>query len=66
MNAVFALHFSNLPFAGVLAGSEIGIHYGVGAPPPVVGDTASIQIRQAAGRRLRILIPRSVSAYSRH
>ena len=52
-----ALHFINLLFAGVLAGSEIGIHYGVGEPPPVVGDTVSIQIRQAATRRLRILVP---------
>ena len=57
MTAIVALQFTNLLFAGVLAGCEIGIHYGVGSPPLIIGDTASLQVRQAAGRRLRILIP---------
>ncbi len=57
MPVAFALHFSNLLLSGLLAGCEVGVHYGVGAPPSVVQDIAQIQVRQAAARRLRILMP---------
>ncbi len=40
MNLDTISDFGNLFFAGILAGIEIGIHYGVGAPPKVLRERA--------------------------
>ena len=42
-------------FVGLLAGVELGVHDGVGAPPSSLSENAQIVIRQAIIRRLRIL-----------
>jgi hypothetical protein len=44
-------------FVGLLAGIELGVHYGIGAPPSSLSGNAQIVIRQAIIRRLRILAP---------
>jgi hypothetical protein len=49
--------FANLFFAGILAGIEVGIHYGVGAPPKVLSEKSQIQLRQAMSLKLRVLVP---------
>jgi hypothetical protein len=51
------LYFANLFFAGILAGMEIAIHYGVGAPPAILDDRWQILFRQGLIRRLRVLVP---------
>lgn len=51
------LLFLNLFFGGLLAGLEIGVHYGLGAPPESLREDAQILLRQAMVRRLRILAP---------
>jgi hypothetical protein len=51
------LYFANLFFAGILAGMEIAIHYGVGAPPATLDDRSQILFRQGLIRRLRVLVP---------
>ena len=57
MRSYTFLHFANLFVAGILAGIEIGIHYGVGAPPEVLSQKAQIQLRQSMSLKLRILVP---------
>jgi hypothetical protein len=47
----------NLFFAGLLAGSEIVIHYGLRIPTEVLDEKAQIQLRQALILRLRVLVP---------
>jgi hypothetical protein len=49
--------FANLFVAGILAGIEIGIHYGVGAPPKVLSEKSQIQLRQSMSLKLRVLVP---------
>ncbi len=51
------LHSLNLFFAGLLAGLELGVHYGLGALPETLSEPAQIQLRQAFVLRLRILVP---------
>jgi hypothetical protein len=51
------LTFFNLLFAGILAGFEIAVHYGLGAPPKSLCEDAQILLRQAMVLRLRILAP---------
>src|SRR5689334_9189375 len=51
------LKFVNLLFAGVLAGFETGVHYGLGPPPAGVHDDAQILLRQTMVLRLRVLAP---------
>jgi len=51
------LHFANLCFAGILAGMEIAIHYGVGASPATLDGRSQILFRQGLIRRLRVLVP---------
>ena len=46
-----------LLFAGILAGFEIAVHYGVGLPPRSLTDKAQILLRQSMVLRLRILAP---------
>ncbi len=57
MNLATILDFINLFFAGVLAGIEIVIHYGLRAPSEVLDEQAQIQLRQALVLRLRVLVP---------
>jgi hypothetical protein len=57
MNFTTVLHFVNLFFAGILAGMEIVIHYGLRAPTEVLSDQSQLQLRQALVLRLRVLVP---------
>ena len=57
MNPFNMLDFVNLFFAGILAGIEIAIHYGLHPPPKVLSDQSQIQLRQALVLRLRVLVP---------
>lgn len=52
-----ALDFVNLFFAGILAGMEIVIHYGLRAPSEALDEQSQIQLRQALIMRLRVLVP---------
>jgi hypothetical protein len=49
--------FFEILFIGLLAGFEIGVHYGIGSPPGYLSEAAQISLRQALVRRLRILAP---------
>jgi hypothetical protein len=44
-------------FAGMLAGMEFMIHYGLRAPIERLDDQAHLQLRQALVLRLRVLVP---------
>jgi hypothetical protein len=57
MNSVYVLHFSNLFFAGILAGMETAIHYGLHPATQAISDQSQFQLRQALVVRLRILVP---------
>lgn len=57
MDSIDLLRFVSLLLAGVLAGFEIGIHYGLGAPPASVPEDAQILLRQTMVLRLRVLAP---------
>ncbi len=50
------LGFTNLLCAGMLAGEEFNIRYGVRAPVASLGPQPEIQLRQALIRRLRVLV----------
>jgi hypothetical protein len=51
------LEFSNLLSAGILAGEEFVICYGVRAAVASLDQQPHIQLRQALIRRLRVLVP---------
>jgi hypothetical protein len=51
------LPFLTLLFTGLLAGFEIAVHYGLGAPPRTLSEAAQIILRQTMVLRLRILAP---------
>lgn len=51
------LHFTTLFFAGILAGTEIVVHYGLRTPTEVLSDQSQLQLRQALVLRLRIIVP---------
>ena len=57
MNPTTVLDFVNLFFAGLLAGMEFVIHYGLRRPAEVLDDTAQLKLRQAMVLRLRVLVP---------
>ena len=57
MNLATILGFVNLFFAGILAGVEFVIHYGLRAPAEVLDERSQIQLRQALVLRLRVLVP---------
>jgi hypothetical protein len=57
MNLATVLDFANLFFAGILAGIEIVIHYGLRGPAEVLDERSQIQLRQALVLKLRILVP---------
>lgn len=57
MNFITLLDFVTLFFAGMLAGTEFVIHYGVRDPSEMVDDHAQLQLRKALVLRLRVLVP---------
>jgi hypothetical protein len=57
MTAVTVLDFVNVFFAGMLAGIEFVIHYGVRQPAETLDDHAQLQLRQALVLKLRVLVP---------
>jgi hypothetical protein len=57
MDWVIALEVASLFFAGILAGMEVVIHYGLRRPAEVLDDSSRLQLRQALVIRLRVLIP---------
>jgi hypothetical protein len=57
MNYVIVPEFANLFFAGLLAGVEFVIHYGLRAPSEALDERSQIQLRQALVLRLRVLVP---------
>jgi uncharacterized membrane protein len=54
---VNVLEFMNVLCAGVLAGEEFVIRYGVRAPVASLDERAHLQLRQALIRTLRLLVP---------
>jgi hypothetical protein len=57
MNWIIALESASLFFAGILAGMEVVIHYGLRRPSEVLDSRSQIQLRQALVVRLRLLVP---------
>ncbi len=57
MNLPNLLEFVNLFFAGMLAGVEFVIHYGVREPAEQLPDHAQLQFRKALVLKLRVLVP---------
>ena len=57
MNPATVLDVVSVFFAGLLAGMEIVIHYGLRAPAEVLDERAQLQLRQAMVLRLRVLVP---------
>lgn len=57
MTPTLALDFVNVFFAGMLAGIEFVIHYGVRTPAEVLDERSQLQFRQALVLRLRVLVP---------
>ncbi len=57
MNPAIVLDFAALFFAGILAGMEFVLHYGVTGPSRVLDEHAQLQLRQALVLRLRLLVP---------
>ena len=51
------LDFVNLFFAGMLAGIEFVIHYGLHGPSEALDEHAQLQLRQGLVMRLRVLVP---------
>ena len=57
MSYRLTLEFTNLFFAGILAGIEIAAHYGFHAPIMALDEKPQIVLRQGVVRRLRWLAP---------
>jgi hypothetical protein len=57
MDVEIVVGFVNLFFAGLLAGVEFVIHYGLRVPAESLDEQAQIQLRQALVLRLRVLVP---------
>jgi hypothetical protein len=57
MTFLTVLDFVNVFFAGMLAGIEFVIHYGVRSPAETLDDHAQLQFRQALVLKLRVLVP---------
>ena len=51
------VEFTNLFFAGILAGLEVSIHYGLHAPTLALDEKAQLKLRQGMVSRLRWLVP---------
>ena len=57
MTPATVLDFINLFFAGMLAGIEFVIHYGLRTPAEILDEQSQLQFRQALVLRLRVLVP---------
>jgi hypothetical protein len=57
MTLVIILDFVNLFFAGMLAGVEFVIHYGLRGPSETLDEHAQLQLRKALVMRLRVMVP---------
>src|SRR2546430_15879789 len=57
MNLTTILDFVNLFFAGMLAGIEFVIHYGLRGPSEILDEKSQFQLRLALVMRLRVLVP---------
>ena len=57
MNAVVILEFIELFCAGLLAGAEFIVCFGVRSTITVLDEQPQVQLRQALIRRLRVLVP---------
>ena len=57
MNLAIVLDFVNIFFAGILAGIEFVMHYGLRTPVEVLDETSQLQLRQALVLKLRVLVP---------
>ena len=57
MTFLTVLDLINVFFAGMLAGMEFVIHYGLRGPSEQLPDRAQLQLRQALVKRLRVLVP---------
>jgi hypothetical protein len=57
MPSAMILDFLTLFFAGMLAGIEFVIHYGLRGPAERLDGHAQLQLRQALVLRLRVLVP---------
>ena len=57
MHPTTILDFVSLFFAGILAGMEFVIHYGVRDAAQMLDDQVQLQLRQALVLRLRVLVP---------
>jgi hypothetical protein len=57
VSEMLALHFVNLFFAGILAGIEITLHYGLRVPVEVLSEDSQLRLRRALVRRLRMFVP---------
>jgi hypothetical protein len=51
------LIIANLFCAGIIAGMEIAIHYGVGLPAAALDDRSQVLFRQGLIGKLRVLVP---------
>jgi hypothetical protein len=57
MTAVVFFEFVSVFSAGILAGGELGLHYGLRGPTTVLGEQQHVLFRQALALRLRWLVP---------
>ncbi len=57
MNAIIVLEIVNVLFAGILAGIEFVIHYGLRGPSEILDEQSQLKFRQALVLRLRVLVP---------
>ena len=57
MTPATLLDFVNVFFAGMLAGIEFVIHYGLRTPAEILDERSQLQLRQALVLRLRVLVP---------
>ena len=57
MTSTIMLDFVNVFFAGMLAGIEFVIHYGLRTPAEMLDEQSQLRLRQALVLRLRVLVP---------
>ena len=57
MTFLTILDLINVFFAGMLAGIEFVVHYGVRSPAEQLPDHAQLQLRKALVLKLRVLVP---------
>ena len=57
MTLAIFLDFVSVFFAGMLAGIEFVIHYGLRGPSEMLDEHSQLQLRQALVLRLRVLVP---------